>query len=209
MIKRISLLLSIVTSLVLASTAIAAKAPDKVVQDTFNQVVSNIQANRALYSGNTQALYKMLEKDLVPSLNIPFMVDMILGKELATTTPAAKRAELATEFKRLLLRTYATGILYATGDEKVVYEPVNVAPDAYRTDVNLKLITAQGGEFPIKLQMTTRKSRWSMENTGQWRAYNLEVAGQNIARLYRSTFASTLKSKGVDGLIQSLRSKNS
>ncbi len=196
-------------ALVLFNSAAFAKAPDQVVRDTFDTVVGQIQANRSVYEKDTAALYQMLDKNLVPSLNIPFMVDLILGKELATNISAEKRSALVDEFKTLLLRTYATGILYATGEEEVVYEPLKLAPGAYRADVMVKLITAKGGEFPIKLQMTTRESRWNKNDTGQWRAYNLEVAGQNIARLYRATFSRTLKEKGVDGLIDSLRGRNS
>ena len=206
--KIASIILASMLLLGLTTNAIAAQAPDQVVRDTFDAVVEQIQQNRSVYEKDNAALYAMLEQHLVPSLNIPFMVDLILGKELATTTPPAQHQELVDEFKILLLRTYATGILHATGDEKVVYENVELEPGAYRTDINLKLLTADGGEFPIKLKMTTRNGRWSKEDSGLWRAYNLEVAGQNIARLYRSTFARTLKEKGVEGLISNLRAKN-
>ena len=203
----ISLVLA--ASFLLASTSASASTPDQVVKTTFDKIVANIQANRAVYESDTSELHSMLERDLVPSLNIPFMVDLIIGKKLATSVAQSKKDELAQEFKQLLLKTYATGILYATGEEEVVYEPIDLAPNAYRALVNLKLLTADGGEFPIKLYMTTRKSRWSKETGSAWRAYNLEVAGQDIARLYRATFSATLNADGIDGLIASLRAKNS
>lgn len=206
--KVASFILASILLISLTTNALAAKAPDQVVRDTFNAVVNQIQENRSVYQKDNAALYAMLEENLVPSLNIPFMVDLILGKDLATSTPAGQHQELVEEFKVLLLRTYATGILYATGDEEVVYENNVLEPGAYRTDVNVKLITANGGEFPIKLKMTTRNNRWGKEDSGLWRAYNLEVAGQNIARLYRATFARTLKEQGVEGLISNLRAKN-
>ena len=195
--------------LMTTSSAFAAKTPDQVVRETFDIVVDQIQSNRDVYEKDNAALFSMLEENFVTSLNISFMVDLILGKELATDTSAEQHQALVEEFKTLLLRTYATGILYATGEEKVVYENLDLEPGAYRTDVNVRLVTSDGAEFPIKLKMTTRKSRWSKEDSGQWRAYNLEVAGQNIARLYRATFARTLKEEGVEGLIDNLRSKNS
>ncbi len=192
----------------LSFNSIAAQAPDDLVRETFDTVVAQIQSNRSLYEQDSAALYAMLDEYLVPALNLPFMVDLILGKDLASSTPASQHQELVDEFKILLLRTYATGILFATGDEEVVYDPLDLAPDAYRTDINLKLETSEGASFPIKLQMTTRKGRWTKEDLGEWKVYNLEVAGQNIARLYRATFARTLKEKGVEGLISDLRAKN-
>lgn len=206
--KVASFILACVLLLGLTSNAMAAKTPDEVARETFDNVVSQIQANRGVYEKDSAALYDMLEEYLLPSLNLGFMVDLILGKELATSTPASQHKELVDEFKVLLLRTYASGILYATGDDEVVYEKVDLAPDAYRADLNVKLVTANGGDFPIKLKMTTRNGRWSKEDSGQWRAYNLIVAGQNIARLYRATFARTLKEQGVEGLINNLRTKN-
>ena len=111
-----------------------------------------------------------------------------------------KKAFVA-EFKTFLLQSYATGLLNASGNEKVVYEPINLAPGADKVKVKAQLISASGEAYPIILSMSNRKDT-------QWRAYNLEVAGINFIRTYRSSFSQTLQQKGIDGLVADLRKKN-
>lgn len=184
-----------------ASQAQAMKSPDLVVKETVDSMVSQLQANRALYSSNTQALHGMLEQTLVPALNVPRMANLILGRDIAKSANDAQKQAFAKEFKAFLLQTYATGLLNATGSEKVVYEPVNMKPGADRVKVKATLVAGDGAQYPIVLSMSNK-------GDSQWRAYNMEVVGINVIRTYKASFAATLQKKGIDGLIADLRTKN-
>jgi phospholipid transport system substrate-binding protein len=179
----------------------AMKGPDIVVKETVDTMVSKLQNNRALYKANNQALYDMLNQVLIPTLHIDRMADLILGKQFSRSSSAQQKAAFATEFKTFLLQSYATGLLNASGKEKVLYEPINLAPGADKVKVKARLVSASGEEYPITLSMSNRKDT-------QWRAYNLDVAGINFIRTYRSSFAQTLQEKGIDGLVADLRNKN-
>lgn len=194
---------SIISVLVLlaASHAHAMKAPDVVVKETVDAMVSKIQANRDVYSADNQALYQMLEETLIPALHVQRMADQVLGKKYASSATQEQRAAFAQEFKNFIINTYATGLLGATGKEKVEYQPVVLAPGADKVKVRAELVSESGSRFPITLSMSNRSDT-------SWRAYNMEVAGINFIRTYRATFAATLESKGVEGLIADLRQKN-
>lgn len=184
-----------------AGQAQAMKSPDLVVKETVDSMVSQLEANRALYASNTQALHGMLEQTLVPALNVPRMANLILGRDIAKSASAAQKQAFAKEFKAFLLQTYATGLLNATGSEKVVYEPVNLKPGADRVKVKATLVASDGAQYPIVLSMSNK-------GDSQWRAYNMEVVGINVIRTYKASFAATLQKKGIDGLIADLRAKN-
>jgi len=198
-ISRLSLL--VVAFLMLTSQAQAMQSPQEVVKQTVDSMVAKLQANRAVYQADNQALYDMLDQTLLPALHVPRMADLILGKRVATSATAEQKKAFVAEFKTFLLQSYATGLLNATGEEQVIYEPVDLAPDADKVKIKAKLISASGEEFPIVLSMSNRKDT-------SWRAYNLDVAGIDFIRTYRSSFALTLKEKGIDGLIGDLRGKN-
>ncbi|RBP49660.1 MlaC/ttg2D family ABC transporter substrate-binding protein [Arenicella xantha] len=184
-----------------AVQAHAMKAPDQVVKETVDSMVSKLQSNRAAYTADNKALYGMLEETLIPALNVTRMADLILGREVATSaTPAQKKAFIK-EFKAFLLQSYATGLLNATGEEKVIYEPVNMKPGADRVKVKATLISSDGASYPIVLSMSNKDDT-------QWRAYNMEVVGINVIRTYKASFAATLQQEGIDGLIANLRAKN-
>lgn len=184
-----------------AFQASAMTGPEEVVKKTVDTMVEKLRSNRELYQKDNKALYKMLDETLLPALHVQRMAGLILGKEMSQRATDYQKSQFVSEFKTLLLQTYATGLLNATGDEKVVYDPVSLAPGADKVKIKAKLVTAAGEQFPITLSMSNRRDT-------SWRAYNLDVAGIDFIRTYRSTFKQTLKEKGIDGLIAELRSKN-
>jgi len=185
-----------------AATVSAMQSPDQVVRSTVDTMVAKIQANRDVYKADETKLYKMLEDTLIPSIHMSRMANQILGKTYARSSTAAQKAEFAEVFKDFILTTYASGLLSATGKEKVNYKPINLKPGADIVKVEAELVSAAGESYPINLYMSNRKDT-------RWRAFNIEVAGVNFVRNYRSTFKPVLDQKGIQGLIADLRRKSS
>jgi phospholipid transport system substrate-binding protein len=190
-----------VGSLLLFSNAsFAMQAPDVVVKTTVNQIINNIQANRAAYSKDSQKLYAMVEQVLVPTLHVDRMSSLILGKSARSATAGQKKA-FSDEFKTFLMRTYAIALLEYTGNEDVIYEPINLAPGVDKVTIRATLVATDGQRYPVNLFMSNRRDT-------KWRAYNMEVAKINFVATYRNTFGDIITKKGVDGLIAELRAKN-
>jgi len=175
--------------------------PEQVVKNTVDAIVNNIQSNRAEYENDSAALHQMLEDTLVPALHVPRMSNLILGKKYSRLASDQQKEDFADVFKTFLMKSYAAALLEYTGDQKVVYQPVNAAPGADKVKVQADLISAGGATYPITLFMSNRKDT-------RWRAYNMDVAGINFILTYRATFGAILETKGIDGLIEDLRAKN-
>ena len=178
------------------------KGPEQVVKETVDTMVNAIQKNRDAYKADEQALYAMLDETLIPAIHMSRMADQILGKTYARSSSKEKKAEFAEVFKDFIVTTYASGLLSATGKEKVNYKPVNLKPGQDIVKIEAELVSASGEAYPISLYMSNRKDT-------RWRAFNIEVAGVNFVRNYRSTFRPVLDKKGIDGLIADLRKKTS
>ena len=178
------------------------KAPDQVVKDTVDAIVSNIQANRAVYQKDSQELFKMVEETLVPGLHIPRMAKLVLGREAAKNSTAEQRAAFAAEFQTFLINVYAPALLEYTGNEKVTYEDTDLSNGKDKVKINGSLTASNGQVYPIVLSMSNRGDT-------RWRAFNMEIAGIDFVRTYRSSFEPILAKKGIDGLIADLREKNS
>ena len=200
-ISFLTLLVSVVMAFNAHAQDAAQKAPDLVVKDTITAIVTNIQTNRELYKKDTNALYKMVEDTLVPSLHVKRMAKLILGKKYAKSSSEEQIAEFADEFQTFIMKVFAPALLEYTGDEQITYEPIDLKPGDDRVKVKGNLIAANGQSYPVTLSMSNRKDT-------QWRAYNIDAAGINFISTYRSTFEPTLKKKGIDGLIADLREKN-
>ena len=175
--------------------------PEKVVRDTVNSVVENIQTNRDLYRKDTEKLHQMIETTLVPVLHLPRMANLILGRETSRSATPQQKKDFAAAFKTSVIRTYAPLLLDFTGNDKVIFEPAQLADGADKVTVKAQLVAASGDSFPISLFMSNRKDT-------RWRAYNMEVAGINFISTYRLTYGSIISQKGLDGLIDDLNSKN-
>ena len=178
------------------------KAPEQVVKDTVNEVITNIQTHRALYKKDSAALHQMIEDVLVPTLHVKRMAKLILGKRVASQSSDQQIEAFAEEFKNSLIKTYAAALLEYTGKEEVVYDEVKYKPSGDIAMVKGALVTADGQKYNIVLHMSNR-------NDTSWRAYNLEAAGINVLSTYRSTYSAVLQKKGLDGLIADLKEKNS
>ena len=192
----------VVCAMSVAGAANAMKGPEQVVKDTVNTMVNAIRENRVVYKEDEQALYSMLDNTLIPAIHMPRMTDQILGKAYARSSTKEQKAEFAEVFKNFIITTYASGLLSATGKEKVIYQPVNLKPGQDIVKIEAELLSASGEAYPINLYMSNRKDT-------RWRAFNIEVAGVNFVRNYRSTFKPVLDQKGIDGLIADLRKKTS
>lgn len=193
-------LVAMIMMLAFAPT-MAMKAPEEVASETVDAIVSKIQANRATYEANPQALHEMLNQTLIPTLHIPRMTMLILGKEHYRQATSAQKEAFATEFKKFILNTYASGLLGVTGDEKVKYNSVDQGAKDDRVVIRAELVTSSGESYPVSLYMSNKDDT-------RWRAYNIDVAGIDFVRTYRATFKATLDQKGIDGLIADLKVKN-
>ncbi len=201
--KMLTMLASVMLMFgLLVIPAHAMESPEVVVKRTVNTMVENIQANRAAYTADNQKLYDMVNSVLVPAIHVDRMANLILGRENSKLATAEQKKQFANEFKTFLMRSYATALLEYTGSEKVIYEPVNIAPGADKVTIKAKLVASDGQSYPINLYMSNRRDN-------SWRAYNIEVAGINFVGTYRSTFGDIVQRKGIAGLINELRSKNS
>ena len=183
------------------ASAQAMQAPDVVVKATVDQIVQNIQTHRAAYRADNNKLYAMVERVLVPTIHVERMANLILGRDNSKLATPAQKEAFAAEFKIFLMRSYATALLEYTGKEKVVYEPVTLAPGADKAIVKAALVASDGQSYPVNLYMSNRRDT-------SWRAYNIDVAGINFVSTYRSTFGDIIDNKGVGGLIDELRAKN-
>jgi len=107
---------------------------------------------------------------------------------------------LTTEFQTLLVRTYSTA-LSNFRDQQIDYKPLRARPED--TDVTVKTEVKQSGSSqPVSID-------YEMEKTPKgWKVYDVKVGGVSLVTTYRETFASEVRSKGVDGLIKALVEKN-
>lgn len=193
--------LAAVLALALAVPAHAAdEAPDALVQRLSNEVLEAVRADKAIKSGDIDKIIVLVDKSIMPNVNFRRMTAAAVGPGWRQASPEQQK-RLQDEFKTLLVRTYA-GALAQVSDQSVAVKPLRAAAEDKEVLVRTEV---RGRGDPIQLDY------WLEKTPGQgagWKIFNLNVLGAWLVETYRSQFAQEIRTKGIDGLIETLATRN-
>jgi phospholipid transport system substrate-binding protein len=191
-------LLALAVAACLSLPVLAQQAPNDLVQQVTEEVLEVIRKDREIQNGSTSKVIDLVDQKVLPHFNFLRMTALAVGKDWRRATPQQQQ-QLATEFKTLLVRTYANAL---TGyrNQKVIYKPFRMKPE--ETDVLVRTEVQQPGSKPVQLD-------YSLElRDGSWKVYDVTVAGISLVTNYRDQFSQEVRAGGVDGLIASIATKN-
>jgi len=197
-----SLLVAALVSLVgWGGAALAAdEAPDALIKRLTKEALDTIEADKAVQAGDVERIMTLLDQKVMPYLNFQRMTSSAVGPAWRQATPDQRR-RLETEFKTLLVRTYAGAMSQA---KNLTFEirPLRASPEDKEVIVRT-LVKGRGD--PVQLDYRLEKTPG--EGAG-WKIYNLNVLGVWLVDTYRSQFAQEINAKGIDGLIATLSERN-
>lgn len=176
----------------------AQEAPDAMVQRVTEEVLDLIRKDADIQNGSTHKVIELIDKKVLPNFNFQHMTGLAVGKDWKRAS-APQQAQLVTEFRTLLVRTYANA-LTSYKNQKVIFKPTKM--NAGDTDVLVRTEVAQSGSKPIQLDYNLER----LDNG--WKVYDVTVAGISLVTNYREQFAQEVRNGGIDGLIASLAAKN-
>ena len=197
-----SLLLALTASTLFVSATQAqtpASTPDAMVRDLSNEVLNAIKADKALKSGDTNRVQKLVDEKVLPYTDFQKMTQLSVGPGWRNATPE-QRAALTREFRTLLVRTYS-GALSQVSDHKVELRPFRAQPADTDVIVRTQVVASRGD--PIQLDYRLEKT------DGGWKIYDINILGVWLVENYKSQFSSQVNAGGVDGLIKTLTERNS
>ena len=196
MLKRFFIGLSL---LCFASASFAAEAPDELVKRTAEDVLTIIKSDKDIQAGNQEKLFALTEEKILPNFNFDKVSRLVLGKNWTKATPDQKTA-FQSEFKSLLLRTYATA-LSKYKNQTIEYAPLRMADGA--TTASVKTSIVQPGGQPIAVNYALEK-----QADATWKVYDIVIEGVSLVTNYRGQFAQEIRQNGLDSLIKKLADKN-
>lgn len=197
--KYFSVVLMLAAGLLPLSSAAVETSPDKLVDNTAQEVLSIVRQDKELRAGNTAKILDLVEAKVLPHFNFTRMTRLAMGKNWSKATPEQQQ-ELVKEFRMLLIRTYSNA-LSTYSDYEIRVLPLKGKPGDTDTTVKTKVMQDHGQQ-PVDID-------YSMENKGEgWKVYDVIVAGVSLVTNYRSTFNNQIREGGVEKLIKTLSDKN-
>lgn len=181
-----------------AAAPSATAAPDALVRDLSNDVLSAIKADKDLKSGDVDRVQKLIDEKILPYVDFQKMTQLAVGRGWRQATPE-QRTALTREFRTLLVRTYS-GALSQISDHQVQLRPFRAQPNETDVIVRTNVVASRGD--PIQLDYRLEKA-----DSG-WKIYDINILGVWLVENYKTQFASQISAGGVDGLIKTLADRN-
>ena len=187
------------TMLCFSAGALAAESPDALVKRTAEDVMAIVKNDKDIQAGNQDKIFALAEEKILPNFNFDRVSRLVLGKNWTKATPDQKAA-FQTEFRTLLLRTYATA-LSKYKNQTIEYKPLRLADGANTAAV--KTVILQPGGQPIAVDYALEK------HSDAWKVYDIVIEGVSLVTNYRGQFTQEIRQNGLDSLIKKLADKNS
>jgi phospholipid transport system substrate-binding protein len=172
--------------------------PQRLVQETADSLRGLVQAQRSVLAADPGRLQDLVREHLMPHVDLARLSALAIGRAWRTAT-AEQRARFVAEFERLLIRTYATGLLTAE-DWKIRHPPQRIPPEA--DDLVVRTEVLRSGSRPVPVDYRMHRAG------GRWRVYDVVIEGVSFASTYRTSFEQEVRQGGLDGLIDRLGALN-
>jgi phospholipid transport system substrate-binding protein len=178
--------------------AIENSSPAALIEETVHQLLGRLNADDGAPGSRGDRLYALVTDIVVPHLDMPRIARIVLGKH-ARRVDADALDEFTGEFRRLLVRTYASSLMAYEGGRIDVSQAAQASRKG-RATVNMRIYRADGA--PIEISFLAHNRR------GPWLVYDIRIEGISLVTNYRSEFSAIMRSEGVEGLIQTLKNRN-
>lgn len=198
--SRAFVALAMLAGLTLApvGTALAQDHPAQaLVKDAVDQVIVVLDTRADELAEDPELLARTVDQYIVPYVDFNTMTKLAVGK-FWRQADAAQKTELVTEFKSLLMNTYA-GALKEYEDATISFEPFRPEKRDDRAVVRSTYRQAGTGDVPVQYKLR-EKDGWSI--------YDIEVNNISLVTSYRTAFANEISRGGIEGLLATLKERN-
>jgi len=184
----------------LPAFAFAHPAEDLVRQITTDLIDAlnspDAQANKSYVRGK-------VDTDVLPHIDFTTMTKITLGAKQWKSASKDQRVDLVNEFRQLLLNTYTAALDQYSGQTMQIL-PHTPSDNDDKIAVIKTVFDDQSSKFAVHYKLRSSKT-----DRKTWKVYDIEVDSVSLAKSYKAEFGSQIKAGGVDGLIKTLRDKNS
>jgi len=176
----------------------ASEAPDVLIKRVSEEVLEIVRQDKDVRNGDVQKITALVDAKVLPHFNFQRMTALAVGRDWRNAS-AAQKTRLQSEFKLLLVRTYANA-LTSYSNQRIVFRPFRMRDGD--TEALVRSEVVQPGAQPVQIDY------WLELADGQWKVFDVVVAGISLVTNYREQFAREVRDGGIDGLIASLAAKN-
>ena len=199
--KKIQYLIVSLLCFFCINVAFAEPDPMVMLKQTTDQLISSLKTNNAQIKRDPTFVYGLVNKILLPKVNVQVMSMSVLGRNAWAQATPAQRTQFTKEFTTTVIKTYASA-LNAYTNQTIQFMPIRGGYQGRKLlQVNSQIVRSDGPPVAVSYSLVLQGS--------QWRIYDLSVEGISLLQSFRSQFASELaQGKSVAQIITDLQQHN-
>jgi len=181
------------------AVAVPGPGPQELMQKVSQDLLRELDANRAAYAKDPSRLRALADKYMLPHFDVEYSARLVLGKHWRAASEA-QRKRFIDAFYQSLMRNYGDAVAEFTAD-RLVLLPFKGDLASGTATVRTEVKRSNGTPVPVN---------YSMRATPQgWKAWDVTIEGISYVKNYRTDFGAEIEQKGIDAVIQRLEAQNS
>lgn len=182
----------------LSQVLLAQPSPVPMLENSANQIISTLKANKANLKSNPSIIYNAVETYFLPNVDVAGMSRSVLGRQIWQKASPAERAQFSKVFTQLVIRTYSSP-LAEYKDETVQFLPIRGSLNSRFLRINSVIVRSEGQNIPLSYSLVAKD--------GQWKIYDISVEGVSLLQSFRSQFAQVLQNSNINEVIKQMQQK--
>jgi phospholipid transport system substrate-binding protein len=180
-----------------APAPVPGPAPQALMEQVSQDLLRELDANRAAYAKDPARLRALVDKYLLPNFDTDFAARRVLGKHWTTATPDQRKRFIGA-FVGSLMGDYGDAILEFTGDRLKIL-PFRGDPAAKSATVRTLVKRDDGTEVPVNYTLRATPSGW--------KAWDVTIEGISYVKNFQNDFGTEINEKGLEHLIERLEAQ--
>ena len=175
----------------LAFTGISVAATDArtVVEETTNNLLADLKANKEQYRTDPAAFYNAMDSILGEVVDADGISRSVMTVRYSRRATPEQMQRFQENFKRSLMQFYGNALLeYNNQSIRVLPNTIEQGPG--RSEVRMEVTDHKGVIYPVSYTMVKVKNQWMMRN--------VIINGINVGKLFRDQFAEAMQRNAQD-----------
>lgn len=184
--------------LLMSSPALAIQTPQELVQETTDKITGTLRADQDKIKADPNHLLEVVDGIVAPHFDFERMSSWVLGKYWRKAK-ADEKTRFASEFRTLLVRTYAKA-LNDNYDKQIDMLAPRKKKGGKQVTIRTEVQQSAGFPIPINYKMHIKNDAWKI--------FDVSVDGISLVANYRTSFAKEIRKDGLQSLIDRLAKRN-
>lgn len=181
-----------------ATAPVPGAGPQELIQKVSQDLLRDLDANRAVYTRDQKQLRGLVDKYLLPNFDVDYAARLVLGKNWRTATED-QRKRFIDAFYQSLMRNYGDAILEFSADRLKIL-PFRGDLASGSATVRTEITRDNGTPVPVN---------YSMRATPKgWKAWDVTIEGISYVKNYRTDFGAQAEKEGLEAVIKRLETQN-